>query len=276
MEEDRRDQKGWDPKRFGEDLREEIHDRIHDRMSRRNYRHTGLPHIILGLAIVALGVGLLLDNMGLFRIGDLWRYWPVILIAFGLSKAMESPAIGSKLFGGFLVLIGCGFLADSFHIIHFGFELIWPVTIIYFGAMMLWRALNPGGGGGWHGHSWNPNVGGRDTNSDFNYVAMFGGGKRRIETKEFRGGSAVAIFGGYNIDLRDAGIAGESATIDLNALFGGMEVRVPDTWQVDVRASAVFGGVDDKTAPPRTTAGVKPPRLIITGFAAFGGIVVKS
>ena len=45
---------------------------------------------------------------------------------------------------------------------------------------------------------------------------------------------------------------------------------------VEVRASAVFGGVDDKTAPPRTTPGVTPPKLIITGFAAFGGIVVKS
>lgn len=274
MEEDRRDQKGWDPKRFGEDLREEIHDRVHDRMS-RSHNSPGLSHLILGLAIVAIGVGLLLDNMGLLRIGDVWRYWPVILIAFGVSKVMESSAIGSKLFGGLLILIGGGIIADNLHLFHFGFEVVWPLIIIYFGAMMLWRALNPGGAS-WRGHSWNPNVGGRDTNSDFNYVAMFGGGKRRIETKEFRGGSAVAIFGGYNIDLRDAGIAGESATIDLNALFGGMEVRVPDTWQVDVRASAIFGGVEDKTAPPRTTAGVKPPRLIITGFAAFGGIVVKS
>ena len=123
---------------------------------------------------------------------------------------------------------------------------------------------------------WNPNSGGRDSNSDFNYTAIFGGGKRRIESKEFRGGSAVAVFGGYNIDLRDAGMAGESATIDVNALFGGMDIRVPDTWKVEVRASAIFGGVDDKTVPPRTTAGVKPPLLIVTGFAAFGGIVVKS
>ena len=178
MEEDRRGQPGWDPKRFGEDLRDEIHNHIHDRMYRRH--STGLSHLIIGLAIVAVGVGLLLDNMGIIRIGEIWQYWPVILIAIGLAKVMETPWSGGKLWGGLLVLLGCGFLADNFHIIHFGIEVIWPLIIIYFGAMMLWRGLNPASCG-WRG--WNPNLGGRDDRPDFNYVAMFGGGKRRIESK---------------------------------------------------------------------------------------------
>ncbi|MGA3023448.1 MAG: DUF5668 domain-containing protein [Bryobacteraceae bacterium] len=267
MEEDRRDKKPWE-----ESLRDEIHNRIDERMRRRH--QPGLSHLILGLAIVAVGVGLLLDNMGIYSIGNVWRYLPVILIALGLSKFMDSPVGGGKMWGGFLFLLGCGFLADNLNLFHFSFNLIWPLLIIYFGGMMLWRSLSPAGGCGWP--NWNPNSGGRDPNADFNYVAVFGGGKRRIESKEFRGGSAVVIFGGYNIDLRDAGMAGETATIDVNALFGGIDIRVPDTWRVDVRASAIFGGVDDKSVPPRTTAGVTPPRLIITGFAAFGGIVVKS
>ena len=265
MEEDRRDKKPWE-----ESLREDIHNSIHERM--RGRRNPGLSHLILGLAIVAIGLGLLLDNMGIYPIGDLWRYWPVILIILGISKVMDSPVGGGKLWGGFLFLLGCGFLADNLHLFHFSFNLFWPLLIIYFGAMMLWRSLAPASG--WSCSS--TNAGGRDPNSDFNYTAIFGGGKRRIESKTFRGGSAVAIFGGYNIDLRDAGIAGESATIDVNALFGGIDIRVPETWQVEVRANAIFGGVEDKTAPPRTTAGEKPPRLIVTGFAAFGGIVVKS
>jgi hypothetical protein len=244
---------------------------IDERM--RGRRTPGLSHLILGVAIVAVGVALLLDNMGIYRFGELWRFWPVILIALGLSKLLDSGAGGGRLWGGLLVVLGCGFVADNLHIFHFGFELIWPLVITYFGGMLLWRGLSPASCGR---SMWNPNSGGRDSNSDFNYTAIFGGGKRRIESKEFRGGSAVAVFGGYNIDLRDAGMAGESATIDVNALFGGMDIRVPDTWKVEVRASAIFGGVDDKTVPPRTTAGVKPPLLIVTGFAAFGGIVVKS
>jgi predicted membrane protein len=259
MEEDRRDKKEW---------------RAVESLPGAYFRrhHSGLSHLIVGLAIVAVGVGLLLDNMGIYSIGSIWQYWPVILIALGLSKVMDSPVGGAKLWGGFLFLIGCGFLADNLHLIHFSFAIIWPLLIIYFGAMILWKNLAPGTG--WA--CWNPDTGGRDANSDFNYTAIFGGGKRRIESKTFRGGSAVAIFGGYNIDLRDAGMAAESATIDVNALFGGIDIRVPDTWLVEMRATAIFGGSEDKTVPPRITEGQKPPRLIVTGFAAFGGIVVKS
>jgi len=274
MEEDRRDKRSWE-----ENLRRETHDRIHDRMDdrlRRRGYNRGLSHLVVGLFVVVVGVGLLLDNLGIYPIGDVWRYWPVIFILIGASKALESPYANGKILGGLMFLIGCGILADNLHLIpglHFGWEVVWPLLIIYFGASLLLKGVGAGSCG-WP--NWNPNVNRSDAAPDFNYVAMFGGGKRRIESKEFRGGSAVAIFGGYNIDLRDAGIAGESATVDVNALFGGIDIRVPDTWQVEVRASAIFGGVDDKTAPPRTTPGVTPPKLIITGFAAFGGIVVKS
>jgi len=273
MEEDRRDQKSWQ-----ENLRQDIHDRVHDEIRDRvRYGRPGrgFSHLVVGLFIVAVGLGLLLDNLGIYPIGDLWRYWPVILIILGISKVTESPYAAGKIWGGLVFIVGCGFLANNLHLIpnfHFGWELIWPLIIIYFGASLLLRGLGPGAS--W-GH-WSSNAGGREMRPDFNYVAMFGGGKRRIESKEFRGGSAVAIFGGYNLDLRDAGMAGETATVDVNALFGGIDIRVPDTWQVEVRASAIFGGVDDKTVPPRTTSGVTPPKLIITGFAAFGGIVVKS
>jgi len=275
MEEDRRDPRSWQ-----ENLRQDIHDRVHDEIRcrvRYGRPGRGLSHLVIGLFIVVVGIALLLRTMD-FPIPDLWEYWPVILIVLGLAKVSDSPYAAGKLWGGMVFLVGCGFLANNLHLLpgfHFGWELIWPLIIIYFGASMLLRGIGPGAGWGHWGH-WSSNASGGDTRPDFNYVAMFGGGKRRIESKEFRGGSAVAIFGGYNIDLRDAAMAGESAMIDVNALFGGIDIRVPDTWLVEVRASAIFGGVDDKTAPPRTTPGVPPPKLIITGFAAFGGIVVKS
>jgi hypothetical protein len=58
-------------------------------------------------------------------------------------------------------------------------------------------------------------------------------------------------------------------------MFGGIDIRVPETWAVTVRGTGVFGGYEDKTIEPRPTD-PKPPHLIITGVALFGGVTVKN
>ncbi len=41
------------------------------------------------IVLIALGVLFLLDNLGLLRIDDMLRFWPVLLIAAGVIKLME-------------------------------------------------------------------------------------------------------------------------------------------------------------------------------------------
>jgi hypothetical protein len=263
MEEDRRDQKPWEQdlnKAYGQ-----------NRWARGRGPMTS--HVLIGLCIVAVGVLLLLDNMGLYQIGNVWRFWPVILIAAGIGRMADSSSQG-RIWGGFMVLIGLAFLADMFDFyigpVRIGFHLVWPLLIIYWGAAMLLRPMWCNSGRSW----WSG--GAVDSHSSFHYTTIFGGGKRRVETKEFRGGSAVAVFGGYNLDLRDSQIANGDAVVDVNAMFGGVEIRVPESWTVEVKAGSLFGGIDDRTAPARVNAGDKPQRLIVTGFAMFGGISIKN
>jgi hypothetical protein len=104
--------------------------------------------------------------------------------------------------------------------------------------------------------------------------AIFGGGKRRVQTQDFRGGQANAMFGGFEIDLRDAQMAGDSAAIDVFCFCGGGEIRVPESWNVSLKAVAIFGGQDDKTRPP--APGVPHKELLVTGFILFGGLGVKN
>jgi len=59
-------------------------------------------------------------------------------------------------------------------------------------------------------------------------------------------------------------------------LFGGIEMRVPETWNVTVRGAGIFGGYEDETMDSRVATDVKQPHLIINGFAIFGGVHVKS
>ena len=61
-----------------------------------------------------------------------------------------------------------------------------------------------------------------------------------------------------------------------NALFGGVDIRVPDTWRVVLKGMGVFGAFEDKTVPPKTDPNVKTPELVITGAALFGGVKVDN
>ena len=107
--------------------------------------------------------------------------------------------------------------------------------------------------------------------------SFFGGSRRRFDTQNFEGGEALAIFGGINVDLTKAGMQKDEVRIEANALFGGIDIRVPENWQVIVRGAGIFGGYEDKTwHSAANTTEEKKPRLIVSGFAVFGGVVVKT
>ncbi len=106
--------------------------------------------------------------------------------------------------------------------------------------------------------------------------AIFSDNKSGTDTKDFQGGQATSIFGAARFDLRNASMTVDEAVIDVNVVFGEVEVRVPETWIVISRAAVVFGGVDDKTIHPKPDPNVKIPRLVITGSVIFGGLNLRN
>jgi hypothetical protein len=108
-----------------------------------------------------------------------------------------------------------------------------------------------------------------------NVHAVFGGVERKVTSDDFRGGHASAMFGGIELNLRKAGMRGESAIVDVSAVFGGVELKVPANWIVVVEGSSIFGGFSDKSAQPAPDMpGVK--RLFVRGSAVFGGVDIKN
>jgi hypothetical protein len=79
-------------------------------------------------------------------------------------------------------------------------------------------------------------------------------------------------MGGCEIDLRNAGIDGD-ATIDVFAMWGGIEIRVPETWTVVGRVTPLLGGFEDST---RALPGAGNQRLIVRGLVIMGGIEIKN
>jgi hypothetical protein len=88
----------------------------------------------------------------------------------------------------------------------------------------------------------------------------------------FRGGSLLCWFGGGDVDLRGATLDSTGARLLARALFGGGRIIVPETWIVDLHVRAIFGGGAD--VRPAIERAPDAPRLVIEGWAAFGGFGV--
>jgi len=97
-----------------------------------------------------------------------------------------------------------------------------------------------------------------------------------VNAKDFRSARLFAVFGGYEVDLSRAEMAGNEAYVEANAVFGGGEIRVPLNWKVVLQGMGVFGGYNDKTQHVQTDGSAPAKTLYVRGVAVFGGIEVKN
>jgi predicted membrane protein len=235
---------------------------------------------IFGILLVMAGVLFLLDNMRIVHIGNVWDYWPLILIAVGVSKLYNCRGSFGLIWSGGMIAVGVLFLLGNLGFLHVDFGVIWPLALIGWGVLMLTRTQQfrasmgfslprPVGG--------DPAAGVPDNSEDvLHEFSFFGGVKRVIHSQSFQGGELMSVFGGIEIDLRPAFLAntGKPIVIDANAAFGGINIKVPDSCRVAVRGVGVFGGYEDKTFQSRQLD-ASAPLLVITGYAAFGGVVIE-
>lgn len=110
-------------------------------------------------------------------------------------------------------------------------------------------------------------------NDMIDVAAVFGGVKRLVVSKNFRGGEVVAVFGGVELNLVQSDIQ-HPIEIESVAVFGGVKLIVPSNWNVRSEAVAIFGGVEDKRDPnvipdPNKT-------IVLKGSTIFGGIEISS
>jgi predicted membrane protein len=223
------------------------------------------PKLVLGVAIIVGGLVLTLDNLGLIEAHTVFKLWPLVLVAMGIAK-LRQDGTNAGMGGWFLILGGCFLLLASFARGHLA-DVLGPMLIVGVGILIVIKALKQNRGVP-------PELARSD---DFlQGTAIFGGFKRRVLTQAFKGGELTAIFGGYEVDLRQAALDSGQARIDVFVLFGGGEIRVPEGWEISNRATAMFGALNDTTHHGPSPQGGERPRLIVTGLILFGGTEVKS
>jgi predicted membrane protein len=104
-------------------------------------------------------------------------------------------------------------------------------------------------------------------------AATFGPLEFHSEAGSFRGGNVTTWFGGGQVDLSEATLAPEGATLHVNALFGGGNLIVPDTWNVETNLVGIGGAGDGR---PKSERPEDAPTLRIEGTAIFGGWGITS
>jgi predicted membrane protein len=241
------------------------------------YGGHGTPssHVVFGIIVLLLGILFLLENLGFVYIRDIWQFWPVILIGVGIARVFESHDLHGTIGGVIIAGIGLIFMANSLgYLPWYLWSRLWPVLLIGGGLLMILRGFS------WGGHWSGPHSFVDESSSTSENVlkeeVVFGGINRRVDSQDFQGGRATAVFGGVEIDLRKASTTKDIIEIHADAVFGGVEIMVPETWDVTVRGAGVLGGYEDKTHPVPMVEGVKRPRLIIRGSAVFGGVTVRN
>jgi len=105
-------------------------------------------------------------------------------------------------------------------------------------------------------------------------VAIFDQLAFRSDARSFRGGSVDCWFGGGAVDLRDATLDPDGATLRMRTVFGGGQIVVPESWRVVNDVVVIAGGVADTRSPADRPDDA--PELRLEGLAAFGGFVIAS
>jgi len=102
---------------------------------------------------------------------------------------------------------------------------------------------------------------------------VWAGIERKVSSLDFRGGDVTAIMGGAEIDLRPARMPAGRAVVDVTVMWGGVDLYVPEDWQVTVEALPLMAGIEDGTRAP---AGEVRGHLVVRGVVLMGGVEIKN
>lgn len=208
--------------------------------------------LIVGIFFTLLGVLLTLDNLDLADADRILPWWPVFLIAIGILKLRERR---SRTFAIMAIIVGALFLTGLFRFSIFDF---WPMALVFAGLVMVARAF------GFRASQ----VSGEASSTIW---AILGVRKEKITARNYSGGRIIAFMGGCELDLRNADIEQGSAELEIVVLWGGIEIKVPEGWEVIGNTVPIMGGADI-----RTKAAPGGRRLIVNGLAIMGGVDIKS
>jgi predicted membrane protein len=224
--------------------------------------------VIIGLLIVALGLIVGGNALGLFNFNVFFDGWWTlfIIIPCFIELLTDDNKIGSLIgiTAGVLLLLA----AQDVMTYAIAGKLIFAIIIITIGLSITFK-------GTFRSHNdkevekkIKENKGGDNMDAQ---VAVFSGSDRAYKSEEFTGSNLTAIFGGVDLDLMDAKFT-KDTVIKAFCLFGGIDIHIPKNVQVKTKSGFIFGGVsDDRKDVPEDAKYT----IYLDVAGGFGGISIE-
>lgn len=237
----------------------------------RRYQRTN--GIMAAIALIVLGLLFLGRNLGYvdtqtFRIFVSWQMLLIVIGLWSMVRRQNSSGLILLAIGTFFLIPRLTGWIDGGWI-----RTYWPVLLIAIGAILIIRKMLPQ-----NNRRHNKRNGFRESSQTENgYLhsdTMFGSVKHIILDPVFKGADIKNSFAGTIIDLRATKLDAGETYINVDSLFGGIELYVPNSWHVVSEVRPVFGGYNDKRFN-RIEVDYQH-KLIIKGNITFSGVEVKS
>ena len=243
-------------------------------------RPASVPRFLIGAFLVLIGVLLALEQLGWVEAYHLMRFWPVLVVLYGLMILQRGGR--GVVVGSFVVLIGGWLLLNTLHLLYLEpWQFLWPLILVVVGARILMRsraplqppAPPPSSGSFPPSANPGPQSGSPPLSNHLSLFGMMGSTKQRVSGVIFRSADMTSFMGGCELDLRDALLGADGAAyVEVFALMGGAHIIVPTSWKVVVQVTPVMGGVDDKSRP--VLGGNQ--FLYVRGTVLMGGVEISN
>lgn len=226
------------------------------------FASTGVK-LLVGIFVTAVGVLLTLDNLDLIHSHRYLEWWPLLLVAIGVLKLLGD---GSRWMAVVLIAAGGWLIAYNLELIRFTFLELWPLILIGVGLSFVARAM------GWRFERALDSS--RSPNAEQSPTVWGVFSSRAIDetTRDFSGRRYIALLGSCEIDMASADIDHGPAVIETYAFWGGIEIRVPEGWEIVGEVVPVMGAFEVNVRPAAPTG----RQLIVRGAAVMGGVEIKS
>jgi predicted membrane protein len=244
-----------------------VEQEIHRRYGKRGRFHS----LVIGALIATFGMTLLATNLGWTDMRSVMRqFWPFALVILGVANLFTDRS-GVRFWGMVLIIAGLWIYASQRDWIHVQFWAVFgPTILILLGATVAWRAIA--------GPPRTPPPTDTEGNVTPGYISSFAvmSGSEHKPTQPFQGANLGAVMGGVKLDLTGAEMQGDTATIEVFAVWGGIEIFAPRDWDVTSKVVTFMGATVDKRRPAAAAAPGTPRKtLVVQGFVLMGGVEIK-